>query len=629
MGAVESPVASREKFKVGYERAMESGKQLLDTLLCQTPLRWIEAGVINACGDAEKVFIDSMESLDSIFGSEDNTHTRLCDPTVTSIVLMDVILNRQIPVECRHDNAEYDDAERVVNAMAFTPEDLEDAADFKYRSVVVYLPGAGIFYCPRERRRITEGVKNSPIQMDMSWLKIGHHLSAEETGSNYQFGPDGYVKRFASSCNTNGTSRVSGWILSYCCGAITPSLTIYTKQCSDSDGPRMPPDYVHGVDISNWPVEDARLEYNRLLLESNASRRGGRHYAPDCAHRRLPTTCLIINPRENAHVDIWVDIAPVGTLTNRKSLVRVRTVENHNSSFINLSQDFGDLGKELELHKKLAAITSCNKDLCEKYRYKGTVRTTCKGDVGGMYAIGLKVEKKGTFAPYATNTRGTPELQKAMVESLAIIGGFVFPDVLAVVQDMESDTGVDPLPFMVGADGVRVGCAVDTSFNLGNSSHFDAGDASQGFSVWTEFNRGIADNWYFVMPNLHGIKSNGNPFDGVAVKLHHGVAISWDGRLIRHCTSLTQVDGECDPYVSFTYTPKNQVFGTFVGAKAAIVSAGLMAATPAAKGEVEVLGMIKAPTSRILAKRVASRPRAGILASQTRVVQHSEKKICL
>jgi hypothetical protein len=307
----------------------------------------------------------------------------------------------------------------------------------------------------------------------------------------------------------------------------------------------------------------------------------------------------------------------------------VRTVENHNSSFINLSQDFGDLGKELELHKKLAAITSCNKDLCEKYRYKGTVRTTCKGDVGGMYAIGLKVEKKGTFAPYATNTRGTPELQKAMVESLAIIGGFVFPDVLAVVQDMESDTGVDPLPFMVGADGVRVGCAVDTSFNLGNSSHFDAGDASQGFSVWTEFNRGIADNWYFVMPNLHGIKSNGNPFDGVAVKLHHGVAISWDGRLIRHCTSLTQVDGECDPYVSFTYTPKNQVFGTFVGAKAAIVSAGLMAATPAAKGEVEVLGMIKAPTSRILAKRVASRPRAGILASQTRVVQHSEKKICL
>ena len=61
-----------------------------------------------------------MESLDSIFGPEDNTHTQLDDPTVTSIVLMNVILNRRMLLECCHDDAEYDDFERVVYAMAFT-----------------------------------------------------------------------------------------------------------------------------------------------------------------------------------------------------------------------------------------------------------------------------------------------------------------------------------------------------------------------------------------------------------------------------------------------------------------------------------------------------------------------------
>ena len=96
----------------------------------------------------------------------------------------------------------------------------------------------------------------------------------------------------------------------------------------------MPADYVHVVDISIWPVEDARLEYNMLLLELNASRRGGRYYAADCVHQKLPSTCLVINLRDVPLVDIWVDIETVGILTNRKCLVRVRTVENHNSSFI-------------------------------------------------------------------------------------------------------------------------------------------------------------------------------------------------------------------------------------------------------------------------------------------------------
>ena len=44
----------------------------------------------------------------------------------------------------------------------------------------------------------------------------------------------------------------------------------------------------------------------------------------------------------------------------------------------------------------------------------------------------------------------------------------------------------------------------------------------------------------FVMPNIFGIDGIGNQFLGLAVKLSHGVAICWDGRLVLH-TSLCSV----------------------------------------------------------------------------------------
>jgi hypothetical protein len=82
------------------------------------------------------------------------------------------------------------------------------------------------------------------------------------------------------------------------------------------------------------------------------------------------------------------------------------------------------------------------------------------------------------------------------------------------------------------------------SVDLGNSSHFDVHDASQGFAVWTEEVPGHGEKWCFVLPNVHGLKPDGvTKFHGMVVKLGHRVAISWDGRVIRHCTSVSHPDG--------------------------------------------------------------------------------------
>ena len=84
------------------------------------------------------------------------------------------------------------------------------------------------------------------------------------------------------------------------------------------------------------------------------------------------------------------------------------------------------------------------------------------------------------------------------------------------------------------------------SKNLGNSSHYDINDKSMSFAIWAEEIVGKANNWYFVLPNV----TNGKNL-GVAIELFYGAAISWDGRVLRHCTSVTDVGLDNNVYSGF------------------------------------------------------------------------------
>ena len=56
-------------------------------------------------------------------------------------------------------------------------------------------------------------------------------------------------------------------------------------------------------------------------------------------------------------------------------------------------------------------------------------------------------------------------------------------------------------------------------------------------------------NWFLVLPNIYGVRPNPDGhewirFEGLAIRITNGVSIvSWDGRDIRHCTSLSEPDG--------------------------------------------------------------------------------------
>jgi hypothetical protein len=63
----------------------------------------------------------------------------------------------------------------------------------------------------------------------------------------------------------------------------------------------------------------------------------------------------------------------------------------------------------------------------------------------------------------------------------------------------------------------------------------------------------------------------------LAIKLGHGIAISWDGRIVRHCTSVSCPDGLESGYVGVAKDSTsfvNTLYGVFTCAKEKIVQAG-------------------------------------------------------
>ena len=396
---------------------------------------------------------------------------------------------------------------------------------------------------------------------------------------SYSFGEGGYVKKFYSEqklCVILENNTISAWrilterTLDFC----QNRLMYRALQCRDSDGPTLAPDVYFGEEASSWPAVYLAGEYNSRLARATSARRDGRHYAPGCLHYNLPETCWTIDPTVTHNVDLMVDVASVGQCDNRQSIVMIRNVMITNDGDTGHASDcyVPDWDADTLFIGALNHITFNNQVLQTRSSRGGAQG---KGsNFGTMHAIGTHVELDGvTTVPYRKNGLVPERLLRNMVVSLSQVGRRCFPQVYSVIRDTESDSGLSPVEPMDGIDGQSVGYTIDISVDLGNASHFDVHDASQGFRVWTEDLRGRGSNRFFVMPNIHGRGPDGAPFAGVAIRLTHGVAISWDGRIIRHCTSLSKPDGDDGKRVG-KGRHTNHLYGTFTAAKERVVNAG-------------------------------------------------------
>jgi len=160
----------------------------------------------------------------------------------------------------------------------------------------------------------------------------------------------------------------------------------------------------------------------------------------------------------------------------------------------------------------------------------GNCRGKGVGDLGSMHAIGLK--SASSRATYVTKDDTTPAKVETSSRMMTDWMQDHMRDVLAEIRKKDQAMKVEPPPSLKDAPGSRMMISV----NLANSPHYDTGDTSVSVAIWVEEKPGRSENWYFILPNLSYEGSQ-----GVVVKLMHGLVISWDGRDIFHCTSLTNV----------------------------------------------------------------------------------------
>ena len=97
------------------------------------------------------------------------------------------------------------------------------------------------------------------------------------------------------------------------------------------------------------------------------------------------------------------------------------------------------------------------------------------------------------------------------------------------------------------------------SIDLENSDHLDLSDSSRSITTWKEKNDGEYKNWKFLLTFV-GEK-------GVAIELCSGTTIEWDGRIIRHCTSMLDLTKEARKKMTDARCKNsiNRVFGYFLG----------------------------------------------------------------
>lgn len=460
-------------------------------------------------------------------------------------ILMDVVLNRTFtPI----DVLSVGRGEAVVPVRSRDVNRLAPEADGEFRTVIAIIPSSGHFYVARERHEAgrVEEERRSLVPHDISWLRLT---------SNGEFGEGGYVKRLHDS----GVGSISAWRVSLdlSIGSSPTRLIRAARQLSDEHGPALPPDVFDG-ECCDWSPDARAVIFNTRLAESNSARDGGGHYARGCHHFHIPTTCCVVDPTVTPVVDFIVELADSCGLKSRKTSILIRNVlsslDRESDALLNEALD------QINVHNALVAGA----------RSVGGARNS-RGDFGVMHPIGTRIHLDGVgVGAYAANSLVPELVLREFVRSLSIVGRHCFPDVLTMIQELEADSGLTPVPPMNG-DGRfgRVGYSIDMSVDLANASHYDVGDASPGFSVWTETIPGAAGNWFFVMPNVVGVDEAGREFYGLAVKLAHGVAISWDGRVLRHCTSL------CEPNANANGA-QNRLFGSFSAAKYSILKAGTM-----------------------------------------------------
>ena len=578
-------------------------------VICQTPLAWVDGalratfGNVNVCLQRCREVAKPLQSEpDNVAGQNEDASVCIdvtgkdgrASDYFLEFIAMDCVLERALEtVFCEDHDGSPQDRDHITHVFAEEPDHILTKFDFRFRTAIVVLPSAGVFYCARERRKETKGILNSLVPLDISWLRQkcdrgagvdwfdrGAYVRRLSTGfenmSQRAMEPVGSVTSQLDNCITCAVwkwrIRRQGICVPRCVLDVestlptqsilrAPSssevLVFQAYQCPDDSGPRLPPDFIDRKDQSEQPASKRRITYNERIMNAPSVRRHCRRYARGCLHRVIPPNAWVIDPKETPNVDVVITVQASQTGNSKFHVIRRSVIQIR---FLTELQGSVALLRRVRDHAQSVAEGAKS----------GSARSDC-GDMGSMHPIGTRVMQNLTEGKYTSSSDDDSLLALTdSVQASAMLASMSVPAVLRVLQDLEIDSGLKPTPQMSGDGGsYKVSTSMDLSVNLSNASHYDVHDASQGFSIWTEDSPGSTKNWFFVLPNVYGAKpGTRDSYNGLVIRLCHGVLISWDGRIIRHCTSVMERKAPGGKKQA------HNVYGTFFAAKTRHITLG-------------------------------------------------------
>jgi hypothetical protein len=368
-----------------------------------------------------------------------------------------------------------------------------EGIDNQWSTVILILPHASMFYVAHQGGN-QKSSKECLSGMPLSWLRLRKNNGQPALG--------GFIRSISRSFEV---------VL----GNHPPRRTIHCYQFNDFEAgtPLLPPDRYENVVMHS--TEKSRSFYNNEIKNGEkcgSFRYGCRRYIKGAHHLNLGHNVLKYDAR--AHGDIQFSI------TLRDSQGRPQDV-----SYIQVVQVMDHvLIDHLVTGSKLLKGKPGN---CRQHNH----------DCGKMFATGeMQIAGVGIATTKITHHLASDDLLSRINKSSSNFAEQKLLSVLPTMQHMEKMAG-RTASLEMGAL-FSPSCSMNISSNLGNATHYDVGDGSVGYSIWVETKQDTASNWYFVLPNVL-IRYNGQTYNGLAIQLFHGVAISWDGRVIRHGTSIT------------------------------------------------------------------------------------------
>ena len=401
----------------------------------------------------------------------------------------------------------------VVHRIRTSKELCSDQHDDIFRTTIIIFPYSSVFWTsafisdPTKLFSEVESgigcsITTSPlVPLPLSWLRLVYKTGLPAKGS------------FIKTIN-------HVWTVNYTTSSEIPK-TVHSIQFHDADPdtPLLPPDCFGKNVIQD--VQDRRLFYRALFAQSASNRHGCRRYVTQALYQNLQdSTAYVHDPRaheRNCYVFQTTTLDP-----DKRPCGQSNIVVSYIPSSNKLYQDL--------VHASLDVVAD------KTFASGGNARRKA-GDNGQMCGFGVmfnRYQQKITCIPVSDSNMDLKSSVKTVCMGIADLADIQYPGVRPLFRSLSNQASIEIPDELGGNNGFSSNIAI--SVDLENAAHVDINDASVCLVAFAETLPHSTSDWFFVFPDIL-LRVDGRSYNGLVVKLTHGVTILFDGRVIRHCTS--------------------------------------------------------------------------------------------